>query len=687
MKNSLLACFVFCAISLAAFEVETAAIVVQEGERAGIYYRDGARYALEGRLEEARAAFEQSISLDPKNGNAYYSLGNIYAELGRWDDAIASYRRALSFNKKDVEAYNGLGIALGRQQLYGQAVEAFERAIDIYPKWAEPHYHLSQVYGKLGQDVAAQVAYNQAIRLRPDYATLPPRTLVTTTTVAADVTRDKNISINTPTPRNTTTDVRAATDNGRSAAENVPPARTVIAPKVAATPVNGAPRGVEGSGAARKAAGLNTGDSRAYLDLGTQHGRAGRHEDAVAAFRQAVILDRNNGEAYVALGNSYAELGRWRESVDAYEQAVRLNPKDGAAYERLGRSYAKLRESTPLTTAGGAAVGARTGAPAGASAETNEMRERNANAALSRDAVREAATDARTERNTAPAGRVNAPDNAAGSTTRSTAGTTTARNPAEATPAGAASAGGVDLTALYRVGAGDVLDIRVPSGRTPRETAHKVTSAGLLDYPLLTEPLRVVGLTTDEIAAQLGAELKRRAVVPNAEVSVGVREYASHAIIISGMVKDPGTKVLRREGVPLYVIVAHAQPLPEAGRVVVVSHATGQSSTFDLGDTRSMDMLVRSGDVITVQAQPRQYFYIAGAVREPGQKEFHEGLTLTQAVLAAGGAISPNAQIITVARQGSNGRLVSNRYNLREISAGGSPDPSIRQGDRIEVLR
>ncbi|MBA3242188.1 MAG: polysaccharide biosynthesis/export family protein, partial [Acidobacteria bacterium] len=243
------------------------------------------------------------------------------------------------------------------------------------------------------------------------------------------------------------------------------------------------------------------------------------------------------------------------------------------------------------------------------------------------------------------------------------------------------------------VGAGDVLDVRVLNRREPRAaaaatTAYKVTPAGLLDYPLLAEPLQVAGLTTDEIAARLGSELKRRAVAADAaEVAVAVLEYESHAIIVSGLVKDPGTKIMRREGVPLYVIIAYAQPLPEAGRVLVVSRATGRSTTFELSDARSLNTLVRPGDVITVQARAKQYFYVAGAVRAPGQKEFHGGLTLTQAVLAAGGVAQPGVSLVTVARQGADGRLSSERYDLREIGAGRTPDPRVEPGDRIEVLR
>jgi protein involved in polysaccharide export with SLBB domain len=99
-----------------------------------------------------------------------------------------------------------------------------------------------------------------------------------------------------------------------------------------------------------------------------------------------------------------------------------------------------------------------------------------------------------------------------------------------------------------------------------------------------------------------------------------------------------------------------------------------------------MKMLVRPGDVINVRAPAEQFFYVAGAVRQPGQKRFHPELTLTQAVLAAGGVSEPGAVVSVVSRQADDGRLASLRYNLKEIGAGRSPDPLIRAGDRIEVL-
>ena len=68
-------------------------------------------------------------------------------------------------------------------------------------------------------------------------------------------------------------------------------------------------------------------------------------------------------------------------------------------------------------------------------------------------------------------------------------------------------------------------------------------------------PFQVVGLTTSEIAAMLRQRIK---IFDNPSVAVTIRDYASHAVTISGFVAAPGTKMLRREAVPLYTVLAEA---------------------------------------------------------------------------------------------------------------------------------
>ena len=241
-------------------------------------------------------------------------------------------------------------------------------------------------------------------------------------------------------------------------------------------------------------------------------------------------------------------------------------------------------------------------------------------------------------------------------------------------------------TSIYRVGVGDVLDIRLLNAQGRESTLFSVMAGGLLEYPLAGDPVPVAGLTTDEIDARLTALVK---VYENPQLVVSVREYASHTVIVTGLVNNPGTKVLRREAMPLYVVLAEVQTKPEAGRATIM-RADGQSLEVNLTDPKATTLLVLPGDVVTLTALPAaapQFFYIGGQVGSPGQKDFHTGLTLTQAVLASGGTTRFAGSKVKVSRADASGKLVTTEYNLKQIENGKLPDPLLQAGDRLEVGR
>jgi protein involved in polysaccharide export with SLBB domain len=230
------------------------------------------------------------------------------------------------------------------------------------------------------------------------------------------------------------------------------------------------------------------------------------------------------------------------------------------------------------------------------------------------------------------------------------------------------------------------LDIQLLNSPTRESTLYTVLAGGVLEYPLAGEAVKVEGLTTDEIGARLIPQIK---IYENARVAVSVREYTSHNVIITGLVNDPGTKALRREAVPLYVVLAEAQPRADAARAVIM-RAGSPVQTIDISDTSATGALVYPNDVIKLVAAPPPaplFFYIGGQIASPGQKDFHQGLTLTQAIYASGGATRFAGSKARVLRQGADGRLSTTEYNLKKIEQGKDPDPQLEAGDRIEITR
>lgn len=262
----------------------------------------------------------------------------------------------------------------------------------------------------------------------------------------------------------------------------------------------------------------------------------------------------------------------------------------------------------------------------------------------------------------------------------STNTTTTAVRPVNFSPAPVAMVS----TQIYRIGVRDVLDIQLAENPSRDSTLFTVLADGTIEYPLAGDPIVVDGLTTPEVAALLRQRIK---ILDKPSVVVAVRDFASHTVNINGLVAAPGTKTLRREAVPLYTLLAEASILPEAARATITREGRAPV-VVDLRDANLSATLVVPGDAIKVSgvpAGPTEFFFIGGEIGSPGQKPYHQGLTLTQAILASSGTTGGAGSKVRVSRQGADGKLRTEEYNLRKIQAGKNPDPELQKGDRIEV--
>lgn len=372
---------------------------------------------------------------------------------------------------------------------------------------------------------------------------------------------------------------------------------------------------------------------------GLKYGSAGLFQQAAETLEKVVALDPQFADAYFSLGHAYFDMKRWAEAAKNFERALDLNPKDVEAQDRL--SFAR----TMLQPYGGG---------------TKPIPNR-------------------------PVKPVEPKQQPVGSpvavATKSPAPSTVQ---SEEVPENKSSNDEMALTRIYRIGPNDVLDVRVADSTSSESTLFTVTPAGLLEHPLLAEPMQVGGLTVEEITGRIESDLKRRAL-DTTKVIVGVRDYASHTILVSGLVKDSGTKILRREAIPLYVVVADAQPLPEAARVTVMRNEANQLFDIELTEVSELNLLVRPGDVVTLHANATQFLYVGGEVKFPGEKTYRRGLTLTQAMLAAGGVVGKPKEA-RLGRDDGRGFLIVTKFKLKDIESGKVPDPLLRPGDRISVV-
>jgi len=242
----------------------------------------------------------------------------------------------------------------------------------------------------------------------------------------------------------------------------------------------------------------------------------------------------------------------------------------------------------------------------------------------------------------------------------------------------------VELSRTYRVGAGDVLDIQLLDRPTTKSTLFTVGEDGLVDYPPAGGALPVRNLTTLEIT-RLVRERIRSPKSPR--VRIRVRDYASHGVVVEGLVAVPGRQFLKLEATPLTAVLAEAQVQPEALRATI-ARSRQEPIVVDLKDRKASSVFVLSGDKVRVEGRPGvtvRYLYVGGAIHAPGQKIFHAGLTLTQAILASGGLTRTANGKVTLSRPAANGVLTSVEYDLRMIESGKISDPALQPGDRIWV--
>lgn len=240
----------------------------------------------------------------------------------------------------------------------------------------------------------------------------------------------------------------------------------------------------------------------------------------------------------------------------------------------------------------------------------------------------------------------------------------------------------------YKVGVGDVLFISLQNN--PRASTYfTVLNDGTIDYPLAGEMVPVAGLSTDEIEELLTEKIK---IYENPQVSVRVREYNSHKITVLGLVEKSGERVIQREALPLYVIRADAVVQPKAN-LVSIRRADGKVEKYDLQDSKHENVLVFPNDIVefttdgatSEKNKTARFIFIGGEVISGGKKDFHDGLTLTQAIYAAGGVKKEKFRKVIVRRKNAEGLLISTTYDLKSIKDGKTPDVLLEPGDVIEV--
>jgi choline-sulfatase len=116
-------------------------------------------------LPRAAHAFEQVVSLEPKNALSRVQLGETYRDLGRAEDAAKMLKEAVALDPEQASYWNSLGMVLGGSGRLGEAERAFDEAVHRDGGNAQYLYNRGLALQRLGRSTEAMTLFRRAAEL------------------------------------------------------------------------------------------------------------------------------------------------------------------------------------------------------------------------------------------------------------------------------------------------------------------------------------------------------------------------------------------------------------------------------------------------------------------------------------------------------------------------------------------
>jgi polysaccharide export outer membrane protein len=251
----------------------------------------------------------------------------------------------------------------------------------------------------------------------------------------------------------------------------------------------------------------------------------------------------------------------------------------------------------------------------------------------------------------------------------------------------------------YRIGPGDVLDIRV-FNRPQLSREARVDTNGVIQMPLLEGDIQAACLTENELAQKIvKLYLKYQR---NPYVNVFVKEYSSTPVAVIGSVEKPGRFQLTRRVRLLELLAFAGGPNQKAGGKVQIAHTGGislcdaaapqGSELFDfyplvdaLRGVKDSNPYIRPGDIVSIPEA--DLAYVVGNVFKPQAVLLKEPVTVSQAISMAGGYLRATkmsrVQIVRQAQGSSQKEIIP--VNLSAINKLQAEDILLRPNDVVQV--
>jgi len=254
---------------------------------------------------------------------------------------------------------------------------------------------------------------------------------------------------------------------------------------------------------------------------------------------------------------------------------------------------------------------------------------------------------------------------------------------------------------VYRIGPGDVLDIRVYNKPQLGRDAVRVEGNGMIRMPLIETDIQAACLSEGELARDISSRYAK--YYKNLQVDVFIKEYHSRQVAIIGAVNDQSRFELQRR-VRLLELLTYAKgPSSKAGQTINIVHSQVSSlcqqpeadelasgfSTYKLSDTLRGDLkanpYLESGDIVTIPEADQ--VYIVGNVFTPLTIALKEPITLSRAIAMAGGLRQDTRKdkIRIVRQEPGSSTKKEIIVDLYAIEKRRSEDPTLAANDIVDV--
>lgn len=229
--------------------------------------------------------------------------------------------------------------------------------------------------------------------------------------------------------------------------------------------------------------------------------------------------------------------------------------------------------------------------------------------------------------------------------------------------AGVSVAQGSATKSDYVLGPGDV--IRVTVFQSPELSLEvRIPESGVVNYPLLGN-VTLGGLTIGGAERRLADGLLAGKYLKQPQVSILVTQVRGSQASVLGNAVRPGRYALELTTTRLSDLMALAGGIAPDGSDILTVVGTRDGKPFKKqidfrtlfrGDSTSQDIVIQNNDIVYVDRAPHIYIY--GEVQKPGLVKLERGMSVLQALAAAGGLTARGTQRgIRVHRKGPDGAV------------------------------